>query len=460
MQTPDPADPSPWLQPLHAAAQVVTDSPVALMQPGMLTVIGAIVLVPLLLFRQARRQSPDVIGQVKTQAYRGMLRSALVVIGGGIASAVSYGAASGGGVYVVFWGAMLFGGLGLVWQLASYFLRTKPRLDALALVSAVPPARYAAPIPPRPRRGFWGWIRIIAISFIVLSAATRMLYSIVGRPSSISRSGPTTRSSTAAPPRVTVVPLLVPTASGAGPSGGLEDSPPTRTDPTRQPRPTATASTWGYFDDFVDADMGPVSQDGASWSIRNGVMSISIEESESLWWKQARLPSEGRDSRFRADIASTSGEGKVALLLLNSDGEPVWAFKADPLEQTWSVDRLSTERDAFFTWVEPRPYVGSLDAMEIRVEQGVPTLFINGRDVMSPANVRLDSVGGSLFFAFGGEGAGFTVAFDAITIDERAVTLADEPADASIQCVASQWAIAPDWQVLHDLVNPYSCTLP
>ncbi len=53
----------------------------------------------------------EVVDERRKAANKDMLYGALWCIGGTIVTAVSYSAASGGGTYVVTWGAIFFGGI-------------------------------------------------------------------------------------------------------------------------------------------------------------------------------------------------------------------------------------------------------------------------------------------------------------------------------------------------------------
>ena len=57
----------------------------------------------------------------KSAAVRKMIFGALWAAGGTIATVLSYGSASGGGKYFVFWGAILFGAVDFLIGLNGYF---------------------------------------------------------------------------------------------------------------------------------------------------------------------------------------------------------------------------------------------------------------------------------------------------------------------------------------------------
>jgi hypothetical protein len=85
------------------------------------------------------------------------------------------------------------------------------------------------------------------------------------------------------------------------------------------------------------------------------------------------LPSEGRDAKFRIDIASTDGWGEIVLIVAAVGAEPEWTFSVGPVAQEWSLCRTSAATREFFNWVEPRLFAnlapGAIESVEIQVEE-------------------------------------------------------------------------------------------
>jgi hypothetical protein len=117
------------------------------------------------------------------------------------------------------------------------------------------------------------------------------------------------------------------------------------------------------------------------------------------------LATEGRDARFRIDVASTSGWGEITMILRASSGEPEWTFGVDPAAQKWSFYRTSAATKELFYWVEPRPYAslmpGAIKIVEVQVIDGNPALWLNGSNVVAPFGIAMPEMPESLFFGFG-----------------------------------------------------------
>jgi hypothetical protein len=116
--------------------------------------------------------------------------------------------------------------------------------------------------------------------------------------------------------------------------------------------------SWGFaapFDQTVTLD--EVETDLVSSHIDTEGLSITIKAPGGLdTYTYETLATEGRDARFRIDVASTSGWGEITMILRASSGEPEWTFGVDPAAQKWSFYRTSAATKELFYWVEPRPY--------------------------------------------------------------------------------------------------------
>ena len=145
------------------------------------------------------------------------------------------------------------------------------------------------------------------------------------------------------------------------------------------------------------------------------------------------LPTEGRDFALKVDLVSTSGWGEITLRLGNEDGTLEWFFAVDPVTTQWSLYRTSEYTDELFYWVEPRSYAtyapGPLRSLAVEMRGGIPVLFINDVDVVSPLGIAMPEMPGSLIAGFGaginpysltGSGDTFTVVIDRITMTELA----------------------------------------
>jgi hypothetical protein len=207
---------------------------------------------------------------------------------------------------------------------------------------------------------------------------------------------------------------------------GSTSVPPATITPTPQSIGKFLGGSWGFagpFDDTVTHDA--VETDLVSSHIGTDGLAITIKAPGGLdTYIYDALPSEGRDARFRVDVASTSGWGEITLILREVSGDPEWTFSVDPVAQEWSLYRTSASTREFFYWVEPRPYAnvapGVIQSVEIHVVDGNPALWINDKNVVEPVGITMPEMSGSLLFGFGaginpysltGYGETFTVIF-------------------------------------------------
>jgi hypothetical protein len=165
--------------------------------------------------------------------------------------------------------------------------------------------------------------------------------------------------------------------------------------------------SWGFaapFDQTVTLD--EVETDLVSSHIDTEGLSITIKAPGGLdTYTYETLATEGRDARFRIDVASTSGWGEITMILRASSGEPEWTFGVDPAAQKWSLYRTSAATKELFYWVEPRPYTslmpGAIKIVEVQVIDGNPALWLNGSNVVAPFGIAMPEMPESLFFGFG-----------------------------------------------------------
>lgn len=407
----------------------LTDSKKQSELPVLIGFVAIIALPLLLVFRQIRRQGPDPIGEAKREAHKGMLRAMLVVYAGLAITGATLAAASGsgGGTYVVAWGALLFGGLSLLGQLFSYYFRTKPRLDALAFVSAqsttAPPLAWT---PPRRGRGFWGWVRIVAIGVVVLGIGARAFSALSPDPQPSRVIGQATVPARAKTPTPTDVPRKTPTPMPTVISAASESTRVLTPRSTSTPSPTTQPITvppgWDQVDNF-GSSIGNLYRAGrdefADRSFEDGQYTITIRKADAIAWDIFGASS-GDDVKLRTTIASTDGDGDIVLLIASANNEPIWSFHVSPLSQQWSVARYSVQRDNFFNWVEPRSYaklgLGPVKTVELWIVDGKPDLLINGQDVVGPTGVQLEKVPEDVHMGYGGWGAGFTIVFDEVAV--------------------------------------------
>lgn len=210
----------------------------------------------------------------------------------------------------------------------------------------------------------------------------------------------------------TSTPRPSPKPAATGPASQTQAAPPVQGD-----------DSWGFYDAFV-AGVPPTNEPGGpTWTQAKGQMTlVTTAEPDRTSWLNYGVPSSGRDASFRLDIAGTTGSGAVVLIVGAEDETPIWAFRVDPTQQQWSVDRRSEQLNQFFEWVVPRSYaasqLGSLKSLELQIVDGTPLLFINGVDVAAAAGVRLDDIPGSVTFGFGGSGERFEVSFDDVELAE------------------------------------------
>jgi hypothetical protein len=84
------------------------------------------------LFIFAHRQQPDPIGHARAYAYMAMFKSSLIMVARFVVTLATNIAATGGGTYVVAWGAMAFGAFALASRAFTYLTKIKPSLDFAA----------------------------------------------------------------------------------------------------------------------------------------------------------------------------------------------------------------------------------------------------------------------------------------------------------------------------------------
>jgi hypothetical protein len=90
------------------------------------------------LFVAANRQASDRIGHARAYAYMAMFRSSLIMVAGFVVTLATNIAVSGGGTYIVAWGAMAFGTLALASRAFTYLTQVKPALDVAATQPQMP----------------------------------------------------------------------------------------------------------------------------------------------------------------------------------------------------------------------------------------------------------------------------------------------------------------------------------
>jgi hypothetical protein len=251
------------------------------------------------------------------------------------------------------------------------------------------------------RKGRPWYIKLIGVAFLIL-----VLRAVAG-PGTAPVPTPDSR-----PPRTTSVPQ-------------------TATESVMQSGPAQ--SQWGFTSPF-DRTLIPNDQetDVTSTSITQQGLVMDIKApggiDQYVW---DALPSDGRDFRFRLDIASTDGWGEVIVILQAANGDLQWSFSVDPVAQSWSLYRTSDYTSELFYWINPRPYEalapGPLRSLEVRVMDGVPALWINGKDIVTPTGLEMPEMPESLKVGFGaginptsltGHGETFSVVFESAALRE------------------------------------------
>lgn len=71
-------------------------------------------------YASSYQQESAAGSETASKAVRKMIFGALWAIGGTVATVIGYSAASGGGKYIVFWGAILFGAVDFIAGLSAY----------------------------------------------------------------------------------------------------------------------------------------------------------------------------------------------------------------------------------------------------------------------------------------------------------------------------------------------------
>jgi S1-C subfamily serine protease len=205
--------------------------------------------------------------------------------------------------------------------------------------------------------------------------------------------------------------------------------------PTVTPTPEPELELWGLYEEFDDPSVMDTSDsDVSTWDIEDGVFRLAITEPGNIDGVTiSNMPTEGRNVSLLTDIRSTTGWGEIMLWMIADDGVTEWHFAVDPVSRQWSLYRASTTDSDLFYWVEPRPLPGSvrgdIEQVEIQVIEGVPLLYVNGVDVVTPSGVEMPAVPGSLTLGFGagvnpgslsGVGDYFSVDFEAVSLFEIA----------------------------------------
>ncbi|MBA2596910.1 MAG: trypsin-like peptidase domain-containing protein [Chloroflexia bacterium] len=140
-------------------------------------------------------------------------------------------------------------------------------------------------------------------------------------------------------------------------------------------------------------------------------------------------PLTGEDFAALLSIREAAGDGMVTIEARTDPDGSQWVFAVDPGAQTWEVLEYDTGRAQFLPWSEAYSYAAAgnadepLQSVELRVTDGFPLLFINGRDVAATVGAALPDIGNEGSLSFGAlmtsEGtAPFSVAFDEIALYE------------------------------------------
>jgi hypothetical protein len=301
--------------------------------------------------------------------------------------------------------------------------QTPPPQRPASEKSPSPPPKQPPPAPPptprqkAERRGRPWYVNLIGTALVIL-----VIRAVAG---SGGESAPTTSSRPARPAS------LAPTATLRPGTGQID--PPTTITPTPQSITGVLGYPWGFAEPFADTLAFEGRQtDLVSSHIGADGLAITIKAPGGLdTYVYDALPSEGRDSRFRIDVASTDGWGEIALIVAALGGDPEWTFSVDPAAQEWSLYRTSASTNELFYWVEPRPYAnlvsGEIATVEVQVIGGNPALWLNGKNVVEPFGIAMPEMPGSLFFGFGaginpysltGYGQSFTVIFERAELRE------------------------------------------
>jgi S1-C subfamily serine protease len=212
--------------------------------------------------------------------------------------------------------------------------------------------------------------------------------------------------------------------------GGEEPTP--TPEPTATPTPTPTAASDFAIDERFDAPIEDwiFVDDVGSGSFDEGVFVLSVSQNQTPnVFTLDGIPSEGRHFAWRLDLLGTSGAGEVLVPIESLDDGSTWFFSVDPVNDTWSLYRLSV-LDEYFVWVEPRRLdadVGDPIFIEVQVHDGEPSLLVNTIDVVDRSGVEMPNVGSNVVVGFGvgidplganGWSTSFTARFDALALYE------------------------------------------
>ncbi len=140
-------------------------------------------------------------------------------------------------------------------------------------------------------------------------------------------------------------------------------------------------------------------------------------------------PLTGEDFAALLRIDETSGDGMVTIEARTDPAGSQWVFAVDPTQKTWEVLQFDTARAQFLPWSEAYDYGTAgeanvaLQSVELRVTDGFPLLYIDGRDVVAAAGAALPEIGNEGSVSFGAlmisEGSvPFAVSFDEIALYE------------------------------------------
>jgi hypothetical protein len=117
----------------------------------------------------------------------------------------------------------------------------------------------------------------------------------------------------------------------------------------------------------------------------------------------SETPTEGRNFAFRVDVGHTKGRGAIFLALTTPNEDDRWTVFVDPAMHQWGINEWHSGMEYDETRVEPVTYPssGPAQTIEVRVNEGRLSVFVNGKDVSANQTRTMSPLPSDLIVGYG-----------------------------------------------------------